>query len=383
MKKLIAFVILVIVAVAVKVYAADIKFSELDTLGETPAATDIFAITDASTGDTVSTTYLEVSTLSTDNFTTVTSLADGDLIPLADVSGDAKLNDKITKANLKLALDMDADDLTNTDTLADADNIPVSVTAGTSAVNDKITYANLKSILSFINVNRPKFSYGSTTTITIGGGGWRHKGSVDRIVYIDSAITHTITGAETSGWQYIYIDDSAVVTAATNILTASEVVNTPTTPTWSDAKKGWYNGDDLCVFAVYEDGSGDALEFFHDGGDYVLYADIIAESSGLKPSDTWGDVECASSVPSFSTKAGASFDVNYIDTDSLVVWRTNGQTGANGHAMGAVKSTGTRQVNDIIIFTDSNRVIEVKFVSATVNNTITTYINGWYLPTGM
>lgn len=230
-------------------------------------------------------------------------------------------------------------------------------------------------------VSRSIFAYVSTTQISIAGGAYFHYGTVNQVLKIDSTITHTITTPGTSQWMYFYIDDSAVASAGLNVLTGTEIINSTTAPTYSVVKKGWYNGDDLCIFGVYINSSGHAEAFYHDGGDYLShdYSDV-AFSDAL--STTWEDADLSEKIPGFSTKAFVTFVGSDIDGNSNTqLWRTKGSSGS-GKYISQIASGKTEPVANTPIVTDTNQTIEVKNY-ATSSDRITVYVSGWYFPAGM
>ena len=92
-------------------------------------------------------------------------------------------------------------------------------------------------------VERPNFAWASITTITISAGMYNHNGSTEQLVHWESEITFTVgnggSNSDSSNidqniTQYLYIDDSAIVTGDSRTLTASEFLNSVTAPTWSE-----------------------------------------------------------------------------------------------------------------------------------------------------
>ena len=63
----------------------------------------------------------------------------------------------------------------------------------------------------------------------------------------------------TSRHQYIYLDDSAIVTNGTTTVTASEIVNKTAAPTYNAAKGGYYNGQDRCIGWAYASASSGVI----------------------------------------------------------------------------------------------------------------------------
>jgi hypothetical protein len=105
---------------------------------------------------------------------------------------------------------------------------------------------------------RPMFTRDSTTTMKLNGAFvYQHAGTTTQIL---SGADVTFTRSDTSGtaqFNYLYIDDSAVVTAGNTTITASELISSPTVPTLSTTKGGFYNGNDRCIYAFKQDASND------------------------------------------------------------------------------------------------------------------------------
>jgi hypothetical protein len=86
---------------------------------------------------------------------------------------------------------------------------------------------------------------------------YQHAGTTTQIL---SGADVTFTRSDTSStaqFNYLYIDDSAVVTAGNTTITASELISSPTAPTLSTTKGGFYNGNDRCIYAFKQDASND------------------------------------------------------------------------------------------------------------------------------
>jgi hypothetical protein len=103
---------------------------------------------------------------------------------------------------------------------------------------------------------RPIFTRDSTTTMKLNGTfAYQHNGTTTQIL---TGADVTFTRSDTSGtaqFNYLYIDDSAVVTAGNTIITASELISSPTAPTLNTTKGGFYNGNDRCIYAFKQDAS--------------------------------------------------------------------------------------------------------------------------------
>jgi len=223
-------------------------------------------------------------------------------------------------------------------------------------------------------LQRAKFTYVDANTITIGPGMYQHAGTTNQKVYWDSDLTFdsTDTGSQ---WYYLYIDDSAIVSAGTNELTASEFINSTTAPTWSDAKRGWYSGNDRCIFAYYV-ASGSIITFHHDGGDLVrIGAANIADT--ISPTFTSGATAQTVSLPGFCTRG--IIDVEVDASQNMEI------------SIGAVSSkyfckisydTDTPSARDTLdIFTDASQ--KVYTITTGGDATINSVVRGFYFPGGM
>jgi len=252
---------------------------------------------------------------------------------------------------------------------------------GDLTVTDQITTARISGHPFPGLIVRPKFTWKDADEIYIDAGVYYHDGTSEQLLYWDSQITYQFTSLAVSDWSYLYFDDSAIVTAGTNLITAAQLTDSITEPgAWSNTKHGRYNGEDLCFFAVFTDGSGNILEFWHDGGNFVLHGDEIADISAQDVDAAWVDAEAALTMPIFSTKAQIRLALNYIDTGGAAAWRTNGQTGTTGHVIGFCVD-GHFDYHTVDVITDSAHLIELKFSNG--GDTIYGYTGGWYFPNDM
>jgi hypothetical protein len=109
---------------------------------------------------------------------------------------------------------------------------------------------------------RPVFEWLSTTTIGLQGDFvYQHNGTTTQLV---SGANVTFTRSDTSGteqWNYIYLDDSAIVTAGNSTITSSQLISSPTAPTLNTTKGGFYNGNDRCIYAFKQNASDEILRF--------------------------------------------------------------------------------------------------------------------------
>jgi hypothetical protein len=294
----------------------------------------------------------------------------------------------------KMWLDLDE----NSQALVDAEAIHEDVDGEINAISEKTTpvgadiviiedsaasYAKKSLKLSNVVpfqipgfVQRPKFEYKDADEIYINAGAYHHDGTTEQIVYWNSQLTIAGTFSGTD-WYYLYLDDSAIVTAGTNLLTASEFIFSTTEPTWSHTKHGWYNGNDRCIFAVYSS-SGSIYKFYHDA-DSVVY-DVALNNLTLTDIDTWTDVTLT--IPAFATRASGIFEFEAGSQNTYSYWRPNGSSGA-GHLIGTGSVTVSGAcINTVMVIADSTQKIEVN-PAASGGAKIGVDTAGWYLPSGV
>lgn len=240
-------------------------------------------------------------------------------------------------------------------------------------------------------LQRPQFDHSDTDTLLISSGWYEHNGTSQQICYWDSQLTFELGPAGsnadssaigTSEWQYLYLDDSAIVTAGTNLLTASEFVASTTAPTWSQAKHGWYNGNDRCIFAGYINSAGNFFIWRHDGGRYVMF-DESWNMRALADLDTTHEIVTLN-IPGFATKAQVNIR-GYANAAAAAADLYIGVQGTtnDGVYVGLTQSgDGAREYNTFEVFTDSSQQVEI-WHSVDGDHQAALSINGWYLPRGM
>lgn len=228
---------------------------------------------------------------------------------------------------------------------------------------------------------RPKYIWKDADEIYINSGVYHHHGTKEQMVYWDSQLTYQFTSLGVSDWSYLYLDDSAIVTADTNLIAAGQLIDSVTEPTWSDAKHGWYNGEDRCIFGVLTDAGSNILEFFHDG-DLCLFANDINEGGG-DIDLVWTDQTLT--MPVFTRQAKIFFFASSeLTGNTSFKWRTNGQSGTSGHTVCYnLRDTDSRYMSDtVVVIADSTAKIEVK-ATASDASTVSIYTQGWYFSIGM
>jgi hypothetical protein len=224
------------------------------------------------------------------------------------------------------------------------------------------------------------FIYKDTDEIYLNAGQYFHYGTTEQLLKWSSQLTYAFASLAVSDWSYLYLDDSAIVTADTNIITASELTDSTTPPTWSDSKQGWYNGEDRCIFAVLTNGSSEILEFWYSNG-LVLYGAPIRDLTAVDIDTAWVDVPLTLPALGDSLKGLVIFRGNENGGGDAVYWRKNGSS-ADGHTIFFIQVDVADPVNTIDVIVDSANTIEVK-MATTGASTLTADTAGWYLPIGM
>jgi len=222
--------------------------------------------------------------------------------------------------------------------------------------------------------------YSTTTAITIEAGMWSLWTTSESLVYTNSLLTFTLGSGGSNGTSedldagaqelhYIYIDDSAVISNASALITATEFMNHTEVPTYNRTRKGWMNtSNDRCVGAVLIDASNHVLDFEVFGGHYYQYAAPIVEYATAASGTVYQAVDVSSCVPKFATRirirlvSGGSTTFNF-DTSS---------SSATPEAHYVV--TGHAQTFDIPVSTS-----QVFYFNGLTSQTATIYVIGYYL----
>jgi len=218
-------------------------------------------------------------------------------------------------------------------------------------------------------VVRPNFVKKDADELYIPAGLYHHAGTVEQLVYWDTKLEYLFSNLAAGDWCHLYLDDTAIVTLGTNLLTKDQFIDSVTAPAWSESKHGWYNGDDRWIFAVYH---SSITEFIMDG-DTVWWADGVETHAASDIDTVFTDIG-ALRIPD-PARIGI---VHFIVTAQNWYWRTNGQTGAVGHFLGGQNS---RTMAGVEVITDSSWLIEIKAAGAGAE-TIACTTDGWKMPVG-
>jgi hypothetical protein len=227
-----------------------------------------------------------------------------------------------------------------------------------------------------------KLGFSSTAAITIGGGIWDHRGTSNQTVYTTSQLTFTLGSAGSNSdsddvddaaqtIHYIYIDDSAVVSAGTTLLTASEFLNDTTAPTYSHSKHGWYNGSDRCIGAVLANASDEVIEFYVQSDDLFIFGGTLPEerASAAAP-DSEEDLDISSTIPAFSTRARLRITAT---DDGFALQSANGTGNSPDSYMLASTNADASYIMDVCTSSDQHI-----FITGSGTNTITIAVIGFW-----
>ena len=164
--------------------------------------------------------------------------------------------------------------------------------------------------------------YSSASVITLTQGIWHHAGTTDQMVYSAGAISYAPAGLSGDQLQYIYLDDSAIASAGTQVITATQLTNSVTAPSYSNTKYGWYNGNDRCIGALAV-ASGNIASFAVTSDSFYLYTSALQIFDDTCPTTgAEASLDFSAYVPSYSTKARVIANLA-TDANSISFWRLN------------------------------------------------------------
>lgn len=228
-------------------------------------------------------------------------------------------------------------------------------------------------------------TYVDATSYTITPGCYPNKGGLFPLVYWDSTLTlgPDTLGAEdraNTGWHYLYIDDSSIVSP---VLTGTNFLESRTAPAYSATKKGWYNGNDRAIFG-FRVGVANTLTIFYHDGDFVQFDDapsVAALSTDYNTS--WIDITLIG--PSVCRRFSVTCQLENTGapgTDITYSIRTNGSSGTGLPVLRTGSASTNTYVNTVTVITDSSLIIEA-YGSANSGCRFGMWQNGYYLPREM
>ena len=224
-------------------------------------------------------------------------------------------------------------------------------------------------------------SHSSVTTVNISGGMWDHRGTTDRSVYTDEQ-TAFVTGSAGSNADsddlgadeihYLYVDDSAVVSSGSSLLTASEFINDTTEPAWNNAKVGWYNGNDRCIGAVLTSGASLILPFKVFSDNFFGFISVLTEvfADAAAPTVLYG-LSLAAVVPVFSTRA--RLRVTATTDEQEFAFAPGATEPATDFFVAATGNDAYYSIDTLLSDTQATHVI------CSVNGNMNIYVSGFYM----
>lgn len=241
--------------------------------------------------------------------------------------------------------------------------------------------SNVESVLAEIatNVDAIPLSLGykrgfglvflNTSVLSLTQGMWHHSGTTAQMVYSAGALSFSLAGLSGTQLQYIYLDDSAIVSAGSAVIEAGQLTNATDAPTWSNTKCGWYYGQDRCIGAVYVDG-GVIIEFrvFSDTFYALKTAEVLYSEASAPTSAT--ELDLSAIVPAYCTRASVA--VQHATADDQVSFLPASGWAAKGQV--AVSDTGEYTDVDICLDTDQTTLWSADTSSQTIIG-----LNGYYM----
>lgn len=248
------------------------------------------------------------------------------------------------------------------------------------------TWTNWDLLANFLNpaakeITRPVFSYNASAVLDLIGPGSYPLYGIGRVGFFGT-LNYTFTGLANGVWRYLYIDYSTIT--APGPITASNLTESATKPTFSSTKGGWYNGDDLCIFVVYGTGTTSYLWFDHDGGNGVM---IGGEGFGIPSivvSTAAGPTyNVQVNMPGFVTRIGANLSLYSITATTILYIRPAGVTGTNGRRLGAAPGAGGYQETntDCLYLSDDQKMDVIGIAGSDGTLDFTPFV--FFLPKGM
>lgn len=225
-----------------------------------------------------------------------------------------------------------------------------------------------------------ELGYSTQVAITIEAGMWSLWTTSEALVYTNTQTVFTLGSGGSNGssenldagaqeLHYIYIDNSAVISSASALITASEYINHTEAPVYNRTRKGWMNtSNDRCIGAVLIDASNHILDFEVFGGHYYQYATPIEEFASGASGAVYQAVDVSSCVPKFSTRIRILVHAHGTTTFGF----DTSSTAATPEAHYVV--SGHSQTFDIPVSTS-----QVFYFKGTTDQLVTIYVVGYYI----
>lgn len=225
--------------------------------------------------------------------------------------------------------------------------------------------------------DRPEFiSNDSSTQIDLKGPAGYHldgKGWV----WWTGTLAYDFTTLASTVWSYLYLDESAIT--GPGKITASELIDSTTAPTYDSTKGGWYNGNDKCIFTVYGTGAS-SYTTFRNRNDLVTYEERIIDLASTAVVVSPG-TSYSLTAPAFCRQSLVTLAGFYTSASAAIFQREAGST-LNGHlALRLTSGTAERSIIQQVIDISSSQQVNLYADVAGSNAAIST--DGFFLPKGM
>ena len=235
-------------------------------------------------------------------------------------------------------------------------------------------------------LTRSILEWQNETHIKLNAGKYYHQGTNKRIVKWYSQITleKADVASALNIFYYIYIDDTSVVSANSDILTADEFVINSTEPVWDNTKQGFYNGNDLCIGAVFASSSSGGFDSFqHENGKIFYPFDDLSAVHTFNPGDDdW--ILFTILAPSFCRHV--MIGVETIGGAAQVPYTLYSKPMLVDGKYSILKGVG--DVTEFLLydcFTNNAQEVEFKVSLVTIGTSLAmvVYSRGWVYPIGM
>jgi len=269
------------------------------------------------------------------------------------------------------------DDAGDDDTLM-SESCVVYYATNTKGLDRVLSLAHMSGVYE-----RPKFAWKDADEIYITGGWWHHDGAAsgEQILYNNSTITFQFTNGTGAGMIYLYLDDSDVISSP---LAAGDLIDSETAPTYSHSLGGWYNGEDRCIGAFYQSAANTLVEFYHNGGEWILFHDYLSIQSAYDLDGTFEDTSTLYAPACQSDMTGGWVDLQflavYVNAIKYIQFRTNTLPSSLFH--GFTAATQLRNIFYHVLPLDDNNVVEWRY-NADCDETASLFQHGYSLPGGM
>lgn len=217
------------------------------------------------------------------------------------------------------------------------------------------------------DIHRAYIKYANTTTITVTAG----YGECNGFYWENTSDTNvSLTVPTAEDIVYIYVDFSE------SDFPSVVFTDSTTEPTFSDAKLGWYNGDDRCIGAVYSPASSATINNFNYIGTKLIFTGSLYLEQSANPSATWQNtnVSAADVSPVIADSLALDFKIN--DSSSSTATRLTVRSAGNtAHVVGGSNVGNQAHNGQWLHVGRTSRVVQ--HLSVGDNGTMDIRLRGW------